>query len=184
MSGAASIQGLSRASRGLLGFGLLWLSGCAFPTEGGSDLSRVNAFGAAVVRGSVGGRLEAEFEAGQELYSRAYAAGLVAAEILVVVNDAEQETVEVHLRLANQTAGPLAVDPAMVRLLYRERELPAVDVALWPDPEQGSIPAGFSRLMAWSFALGEETNSGIHELRLDLPLGEPLRLPIKVPGLF
>lgn len=145
---------------------------------GASDLSRVNAFGAQVVRGSVGGRLEAEFAPGRELYSQAHSEGVVTVEILMVVNDADQQTIEVHLRLTNRTGVVLEVDPAGVRMLYRGLELPAAE------PTRFSIPTGISRLIDWSFALGEATNSGIHELRINLPPGDPLRLPIKVPGLF
>lgn len=167
---------MSRAVPGCLCAVLFGLPGCG--SGGGADLSRVNAFGAPVVRGAVGGRLEAEFAPGQEFYSRSLGDGAAAAEILMVANDAKRQAIEVHLRLFNRTRSPLEVDPDGVRLLFQGLELPALEA------DRLSIPPGLSRLIFWTFELGEAVDSGIHELRIDLPSGEPLRVPVKVPGSF
>lgn len=186
-----------RATQGLSGRGLLMLLavtvvGCSLFQDDAADLSRVEAFDAPVVRGSVGSRLESTYPFGKKVHLLTHEDGDLRIEISSVVNDYRHSNVEVSLRLRNLGDRDLRLSLPTVRLGYLEEDYPAQDISfLDPDPEP-VVRAKTARLLTWRFRIGSWIEAGVYPLNLGLvqrldgrawrPAQGTFRFRLEVPG--
>ena len=168
------------------------LAGCWNPFGGPEDLSNVEAFGAAVVRGAVGERLEATFEPGAEVHSGVFEEGGITVEIHTVINDYKRCEIKAHLRVSNPNEAQLDFDLNRVFLHFNGFPVSASLLKDFDAPITQVIPAGISRLFDWTFVVGDEVKAGKYEVEIRSPrlyrnhlfleLTPAFRFPLKVPG--
>jgi hypothetical protein len=138
--------------------------------------------GARSLRGRVGGRLVAEFDAGRSTHSLQVPSGVLTADVVRVTNDYRQRRVLVQIEFDNRSDDPLHIAVADVRLDALGQPHGA---KLTRDLEMPPLRPRTRQTVEFTFELDAPPPGGVYPLTIArvFPHDRPFPLRIGVPGL-
>jgi hypothetical protein len=158
-----------------LALGVTLLAACA-------SLDRVEDHGARSLKGRLGGRLIAEFDAGRSTHSHDVPSGVLTADVLRVTNDHRQRLVLAVVEFNNRSDDALHIAVADVRLLLGTRRYGA---KLILDLEMPPLRPRTRQTVEFTFEVDTPPPAAVYTMHIAkvFPFGGEFPLRVPVPGL-